>query len=317
MALKSGLAAQLGVKAETTWGTFVAPTRFYPLISESLTEEIDRIESEGIVTGLRVLNSAQWAAGNVDVGGDIQTELYQQGMGALLKACFGAVSTSGAGPYTHTFTPGDLTDDHLSVQVGKPDGAGTVQPFSFSGMKVTDWELSMEAGGLVTLSTSLVGKQLATSESLATASFGTGAATPFTFKHASATIAGGAANVKKLTISGSNGLDSDRRFIGSEYRAEPLEAELREYSGTVDLEFESLTQMNRFRNATEVALVATISAGASASLTTTMNVRFDGATPEVDGRGIVQLSAPYKCIGSTTDASAITAVLISNDTTPT
>lgn len=317
MALKSGLAAQLGVKAETTWGTFVAPTRFYPLISESLTEEIDRLESEGIITGLRVLNTAQWAAGNVDVGGDIQTELYQQGMGALLKACFGAVSTSGAGPYTHTFTPGDLTDDHLSVQVGKPDGAGTVQPFSFSGMKVTDWELSMEAGGLVTLSTSLVGKQLATSESLATASFGTGAATPFTFKHASATIAGGAANVKKLTISGSNGLDSDRRFIGSEYRAEPLEAELREYSGTVDLEFESLTQMNRFRNATEVALVATISAGASASLTTTMNVRFDGATPEVDGRGIVQLSAPYKCIGTSTDASAITAVLISNDTTPT
>lgn len=317
MALKSGLAAQLGVKAETTWGTFVAPTRFYPLISESLTEEIDRLESEGIVTGLRVLNTAQWAAGNVDVGGDIQTELYQQGMGALLKACFGAVSTTGAGPYTHTFTPGDLTDDHLSVQVGKPDVAGTVQPFSFSGMKVTDWELSMEAGGLVTLSTSLIGKQLATSDSLATASFGTGAATPFTFKHASATIAGGAASVKKLTISGSNGLDTDRRFIGSEYRAEPLEAELREYGGTVDLEFESLTQMNRFRNATEVALVATISAGASASLTTTMNVRFDGATPEVDGRGIVQLSAPYKCIGTSTDASAITAVLISNDTTPT
>ena len=317
MALKSGMAAQLGVKAETTWGTFVAPTRFYPLISESLTEEIDRLESEGIVTGLRVLNTAQWAAGNVDVGGDIQTELYQQGMGALLKACFGAVSSSVSAPYAHTFTPGDLTDDSLSVQVGKPDGAGTVQPFSFSGMKVTDWELSMEAGGLVTLSTSLVGKQLATSESLATASFGTGAATPFTFKHASATIAGGAANVKKLTISGSNGLDTDRRFIGSEYLAEPLEAELREYGGTVDLEFESLTQMNRFRNANEVALVATISAGASASLTVTMNVRFDGATPEVDGRGIVQLSAPYKCIGTSTDASAITAVLISNDSTPT
>lgn len=316
MALKSGMAAQLGVKAETTWGTFVAPTRFYPLISESLTEEIDRLESEGIIAGQRVLRSEQWAAGNVDVGGDIQTELYQQGMGALLKACFGAVATTGAGPYTHTFTPGDLTDDHLSVQVGKPDTAGTVQPFSFYGMKVTDWELSIEAGGLVALTTSLVGKQLATSDSLATASYGTGAATPFTFKHATASVAGGAANVKKLTIKGSNGLDTDRRFIGSEYRAEPLEADLREYSGSVDLEFESLTQYNRFRNANEVALVSTISAGAAASLTTTMNVRFDGATPEVDGRGIVQLSAPYKCIGTTTDASAITAVLISNDTTP-
>lgn len=317
MGLKSGMAAQLGVKAETTWGTFEAPTRFYPLISESLTEEIDRIESEGIVTGVRTLRSAQWAAGNVDVGGDIKTELFQQGTGALLKAGFGAVSTTGAGPYSHTFTPGDLTDDHLSVQVGKPDVAGTVQPFSFAGMKVTEWELSVDSGGLVMLSTSVVGKSLVTSESLATASFGAGSATPFTFKHASATVAGAAANVKKLSLKGSNGLDTDRRFIGSEYRAEPLEAELREYSGTLDLEFESLTQMNRYRNATEVALVVTITAGASASLTITTNVRFDGATPEVDGRGVVQLSAPFKCIAPTADASAITAVLVNTDSTPT
>lgn len=316
MALKSGLAAQLGVKAETTWGTFVAPTRFYPLISESLTEEIDRLESEGIIAGARVLRSEQWAEGNVDVGGDIQTELYQQGMGALLKACFGAVSTSGAGPYTHTFTPGDLTDDHLSVQVGIPDVAGAVQPFSFCGMKVTDWELSIDAGGLVMLTTSVVGKSLVTSEALASASFGTGAATPFTFKHASATVAGGAANIKKLSLKGSNGLDGDRRFIGSEFRVEPLEADLREYTGTLDLEFESLTHYNRFRNADEVALVATISAGAGASLTVTTNVRFDGSSPEVDGKGIVQLSTPFKCVGSSTDASAITAVLINGDTTP-
>ena len=316
MPVKSGIAAQLGIKAETTWGTFVAPTRFHPLISESLTESIDALESEGIMTGRRLLGAGQWALGNVDVGGDIKTELYQQGMGALLKACFGAVATTGAGPYTHTLTPGDLTDDHLSVQVGKPDVSGTVQPFSFYGMKVTEWELEVEAGGLVTLTTSLAGYKLATSDSLATASFGTGAATPFTFKHATATVAGSAANIKKLTLKGNNGLDVDRRFIGSEFRAEPLEADLREYTGVLDMEFVDLTQMNRFRNATEVALVVTITAGASASLTITMNVRFDGSTPEVDGRGVVQLSAPYKVIGTSTDALGITAVLINSDTTP-
>lgn len=317
MGLKSGMVAQLGVKAETTWGTFVAPTRFYPLISESLTEEIDRLESEGIITGRRIITSEQWAAGNVTVSGDIKTELYQQGMGALLKACFGAVSTAGPGPYTHTLTPGDLTDDHLSVQVGKPDVSGTVQPFSFSGMKAGEWELSIDAGGLVALTVSLVGKLLVTSEALASASFSTGAATPFTFKHASATVAGAAAKVKKVTIKANNGLDTDRRFIGTEYIDEPLEAEAREYSGTVDLEFESLTMYNRFRNATEFALVVTISAGPAASLTITMNVRLDGSTPEVDGKGIVQLSAPFKVIGTTTDALGITAALINADTTPT
>lgn len=318
MALKSGMVAQLGVKAETTWGTAVTVDRFYPLISESLTEDIERIESEGIMTGRRLLASEQWAAGNVDVGGDIETELYQVGCGALLKSCFGAVSSTTSGsPYSHTFTPGDLSDDHLTVQVGKPDVAGTVQPFTFYGMKVSEWELSIESGGLVTLTTSLVGKQLATNTALASASFATGTATPFTFKHASATIAGSAANVKKVTLKGSNGLDADRRFIGSAYRAEPLEADLREYSGTLDLEFESMTHYVRFQNATEFALVVTITAGANASLTITMNVRLDGSTPQVDGKGVVQLSTPYKVIGTTTDALGITAVLVSTDATPT
>lgn len=316
MTIKSGIAAQLGIVAESTYGTFVAPTRFYPLISESITEEIDRLESEGIVTGRRLLQSSQWAAGNVTVSGDIQTELYQQGMGALLKQCFGGVVTAGAGPYTHTLTPGSLDDDSMSVQVGVPDIAGTVQPFSFAGVKVNEWELSIDAGGLVMLSTSVVGQSLVTSVALATATFGTGAATPFTFKHASATIAAGAANIKKLSLKGSNGLDADRRFIGSALISQPLEAELREYTGSVDLEFTSLTQMNQFRNASEVALVATITAGATASLVITTNVRFDGSIPEVDGRGIVQLSAPFKCIASSTDASAITAVLTNSDATP-
>jgi len=316
MTLKSGMAAQLGIKAETTWGTFEAPTRFYPLISESLSEEIDRLESEGIITNRRIIASQQTAAGNVSISGSIETELYQQGMGALLKQCFGAVSTAGAGPYTHTLTPGNLGDDSMSVQVGRPDVAGTVQPFSFAGCKIDEWELSIEAGGLVMFTTSLTAKSLVTSESLATASFGTGVATPFTFKHASATIAAGAAKVKSLTLAGANGLDSDRRFIGTEFIDEQLEADLREYTGTVELEFENLTQMNRFRNATEVALVVTITAGAAASLTITTNVRFDGSTPEVDGRGILSLSAPFKCVGSSTDASAITAVLINSDATP-
>lgn len=317
MALKSGLAAQLGVKAETTYGTFVTPTRFYPIISESIKEEIDRMESDATVPGARLLNSAQWAAGNVSISGDIQTELYQAGMGALMKAAFGAVSTTGAGPYIHTFTPGDLDDDSLSIQVGRPDIAGTTQPFSLAGCKVTDWELSVDAGGLVTLTTSVVAQSLVTATALATASYGTGAATPFTFKHASATIAGSSAAIKKLSVKCSNGLDSDRRFIGDPLIAQPLEADRRTYEGTIDLEFESLTHMNRYRNATEVALVVTITAGASASLVITMNVRFDGSTPEVDGRGIVQLSSPFTCIASTTDASGFTAVLTSSDATPT
>jgi len=316
MALKSGLAAQIGYKLETTWGTFVAPTRFIPLKSESITEQIDPLESEGILAGRRVLTSEQWGQGNVEVSGSIEHELYQQGCGLLFRIMFGAVSTTGAGPYVHTFTPGDLTDDHVSCQVGIPDVSGTVQPFSFYGTKVTEWELSGKAGEIVMLTLGVVSKQLATSDALASASFGSGAATPFRFVHATATVAGSAAKVKEFSLKGNNGLDTDRRFIGTAYIDEPLEADLREYSGELTLEFESLTQMNRYRNATEAAVVITLSASASASLVITMNCRFDGSTPTVDGRGIVELKVPFKCVASSTDASAITAVMTNSDATP-
>ena len=317
MALKSGLAAQLGIKTETTWGTPVTVDRFTPLVSESMTEKIARMESGGIIAGARVLRSAQWAAGDVEVSADLRFELYQQGVGLWFRHMFGAVSTSGSNPYTHTFTPGDLTDDHFTLQIGKPDVSGTVQPFTFAGCKVTEWELAAKAGELVTLGVSVVGKSLATGTSLATASLGTGSGTPFTFKHASVTVGGSSANVKEISLKGANGLQTDRRFIGSEFVSEPLEAELREYSGEATLEFESLTQMNYFRNATENALVLTISAGASASVTITTNVRWDGSTPEVSGRGVVELKAPFKCVGASTDAGAITAVMINTDATPT
>ena len=317
MALKSGLVAQVGLKTETTWGTAVAVDRFTPLISESMTEKIERLESAGIAPGARVLRSGQWATGNVEVSGDLGFELYQQGMGLWFRHMFGAVSTSGAGPYTHTFTPGDMSDDHFTLQIGKPDVAGTVQPFTFSGCKVTEWELAAKAGELVTLGVSVVGKDLATGTSLATASYGAGSGLPFSFAHASVTVGGSAAYVKEITLKGSNGLAVDRRGIGSAYIKEPLEAELRAYEGEMVCEFESLTQMNLFRNGTENALVLTIDAGSAAKCVITTNVRYDGSTPEVQGRGVTELKVPFKCLGPSTDAGAITAVLTNSDATPT
>lgn len=317
MALKSGLAAQVGLKTETTWGTAVTVDRFTPLISESMTEKIERLESAGIAPGARVLRSGQWATGNVEVSGDLGFELYQQGMGLWFRHMFGAVSTSGAGPYTHTFTPGDMSDDHFTLQIGKPDVAGTVQPFTYAGCKVTEWELAAKAGELVTLGVSVVGKDLATETSLATASYGIGSGLPFSFAHASVTVGGSAAYVKEITLKGSNGLAVDRRGIGSAYIKEPLEAELRAYEGEMVCEFESLTQMNLFRNGTENALVLTIDAGSAAKCVITTNVRYDGSTPEVQGRGVTELKVPFKCLGPSTDAGAITAVLTNSDATPT
>lgn len=380
---RTGLAAQIGYATEVTVGTPVTATAFVPLISESLTQDRTRLESGGIIAGRRVLASQSWNGGDVTVSGSVQHELYNRGLGKLFTAMFGAVSTTGAGPYTHTFTPGDLTGDALTVQVGRPATNGTVYPFTYAGMKVSSWEIACAAGEIATLGLDLVGQRefafrtvtdgVTTSGSAAitsvTAAFstddigkpisGTGipsgatiiavasgtAATlsanatatgtgvtftlgvalasatyptsikPLKFNHASVTIGGSAVNVKSLTLSGNNMLDDSRRFLGSQYIAEPLEMGLREYTGSLEIEFTDLTQYTRFVAGTEAALVAAFTSGTD-SVTITTNVRVDGSTPNVAGREILTQTLPIKCVASSTDASAITAVLVNSDATP-
>ena len=53
MGSKTGLAAQLGVGVESSWGTRVAASRFLEITSESLKLDIQRVESQGLRAGRR------------------------------------------------------------------------------------------------------------------------------------------------------------------------------------------------------------------------------------------------------------------------
>ena len=48
MSIGTGLAASLGVAAETTFGTYVAPTRFYEFNSESLAKVKNFVQGGGL-----------------------------------------------------------------------------------------------------------------------------------------------------------------------------------------------------------------------------------------------------------------------------
>lgn len=380
---RTGIDAQIGYAIESTVGTPATVTAFLPLVSESLMQDRARLESTGIIAGRRVLASQQWNGGDITISGSVQHELYNRGLGKLFTAMFGTVVTTGAGPYTHTFTPGDLTGDALTVQVGRPATDGTTYPFTYSGMKVASWEIACSAGEIATLGMDLVGSReidyrtvtdgvttsgsaaitsatalfnasdvgnpisgtgitagttilsvaSATAATLSANATATGTGVTFTlglalaaasypsaikplkFNHASVTIGGSSVNAKSVTISGNNGLDDARRFLGNQRISEPLEANLREYSGTVELEFTDLTQYRRFVTGSEAALVLSFVSGTD-SVTMTTNIRADGSTPQVGGKEILTQSVPFKCVASGADSTAITAVLVNSDTTP-
>lgn len=311
MALASGLAAQLGFAAETTWGTPVTVTKFIPLVSESITKDVARIESSGILAGRRVLSTNQYTGADVTVSGDINMELPLQGVETLWKWALGScttTSTGGTAPFTHLLVPGDLSDDHLTVQVGRPDTGGSVDAFTYSGMKCASWELAAKAGELVTVSFSTVGKDEATNTALASASFTNGVDQSFTYVNGSISIGGSSVSVKEFTLRGDNGLDVDRRFIGPRTISEPLEAARREYTADLLLEWEGMTQYNRFIAGTSHALTATFAAGSDAAFAVIANVRFDGTTPNVQGMEILEQPVPVKCVGGTDDVALSVAI---------
>jgi hypothetical protein len=151
MALRSGLAGQVGLVGESTYGTPVVVTRFPRFVSESLKGEIARIESDSILAGRQVRDSSQWFSGAVSAGGDLAFELTDRGQGLLWTHMMGGAAISGSGTYTQTYTPGDLAGMSFTTQVGRPDMSGTVRAVTYTGCKVASWEVACAEGEIATL----------------------------------------------------------------------------------------------------------------------------------------------------------------------
>lgn len=321
MALNTGLAGQLGFTQETTWGTSITTSmRFTPFVDESIQTEIEFLESDGIIAGAQIIRSQQWSRGLFRSEGDIGLEVYDRSIGLLLVHALGSVTTSGTtAPFTHTITPGDLYGKGLTVQVGRPDRNGTVQPFTYAGTKIQSWELAVAAGEIATLGLTVVAKSETTVTALQTFTTSQSIA-PMTFIGGSFTLNTSSLCVRQATISGENQLTTDRVCIGQQTIDEPTTTELREFMGEIELEFPNLVHYNRFLAGTEgnltLVLANQLSAPNTATLTISMNVRTEGSTPNVGGRDMLVQTMNFKATGTNTDASAITVTFQCADSTP-
>ena len=316
MPIASGLESQLGFSPETVIGTRVAPATFLEFVDESIVYNRSRIVSNGLKAGRRT--QGRWKPGVGWVEGGFSLELAPQSIGKLLKWAMGAVSTSGAGPYTHTFTPGTLDDESLTIQVNRPDESGANRPFDYTGCQCTGWTIDARVGEMVTAKFDLYGMAEDTSQSLAAASY-PATWSPFTFVSASLTLAGSAYEIDDITVTAQNGLATGRHRIRATTPERPVqsrEADFRSYGGTINSDMFGLTAYQRFVNGTEAALSLVFNDGANAQLTIAGNVRFDGDTPNVSGPQMLKQALPFVFTSLTSDAAAITLTLINSDATP-
>ena len=330
MASAGGLSAQFGMVDETTFGSAPTVTRFLEFNNESVQQTIERIPSSGLRVNRRVLRSTQWTAGRKNITGDVEFEVQQQGMGLLLKHCFGTVTSAqpnaGSNPtvYEHTFKVGALDGKSFTAQIGMGDVGGTQRAFTYAGCKVSKWSLDVAIDGLLLLKPTIDGVSEATNVSLAAASYAA-SAYPLAWSGGTITMPGGATgNVKKFSLAGDNGLKLDRWFMGAApaTKKEQLEANLRPYSGSVDIEFGDLTAYNLFVNGTVGQMTAffegsNISGSYNYALELTLPaVRFDGVAPDVAGPDIIMQSMPFVALDDGTSNAPISAVYRTVDVTP-
>ena len=330
MAIRSALAAQLGLAESSTFGTYQTPTRFLEFLEESLEYQIERVESAGLRANNRVLRTDRYAPGQKRVEGSITVEPATKGYGLILKHALGSSSISTPSGATlarlHAHTLGDIYGTSLTVQVGRPDTSGTVQPFSFLGCRVDSINFTSSVDEILQSEVSLVGQDMTTSQSLATATYPTtGSAASyeqFYWTQGVVTIGGSSvAVVTDFELEVNNNLKSDRYFLGGATMSEPIIAGMTEITGTITMEFLNLTAYQRFTANTQAAINAKWTAATAIEGSTypyfeidISKARFDtGGDPQVGGPDVLTQEIPFKVLNDGTN-QPVTINYLTSDT---
>jgi hypothetical protein len=269
----SGLSGQVGSVPEVTYGTPVTVTHFYEFLSEAFVFNPSWLDGMGLKAGQAFNRASRTVQSRFDVNGDLTMEhtsgeattAVADSMGYWWKYALGSALTTPVvvlgTAFKQIHTNGSKAGQFLTVQVGRPQiSAVTVQPFTYTGVKVTDWEFSCSDNQIAQLKVTCDGQTELTSTGLAAASYPTPNGL-FAFSHATAmtiggtastaagetTIAGGSSlgsRVNGITITGSTPMKVDRYGLGNAgLKAEPIENAIPTITGTLSTEFFSRTEL--------------------------------------------------------------------------
>lgn len=287
---------QLGVIAETTYGTPLVPSRFYRFLESSKIQP-DPMPLQGVGLSVGTPGGINLASRRIPgigkASGTIALECVSKGLGVLLNACTGtSVSTQvgATATYQQTFTPTVVNAvlPSLTAQLAVVNNNGVSTPNTYAGVTVSQFELSCPEGGIVQLSADVDAKAWSTATALATASFSAAdsmftyvggaitlgttptfvapvAATP-TLATAGGTING---NIRSWSLTSSNNIDDGRWVMGT--RNQPTVGK-RSHMLKFDYEYNDNTMRDALLAQSTLSFTAThtttelISAGSFATL---------------------------------------------------
>jgi hypothetical protein len=311
--MASILDSALLVGKETTYGTAATLTRAYEAKDDTFKRKQEYLTSNGFRGGRQARGSTRSVP--VDMGGDgtISVDVTPKGFGLLFQSMLGSV----AGPtqqaattaYKSTFTSTAAgSTDSWTVQMQKVDAGGTSRPFTYAGSMMTGWKLSQPNDGLLGAEFMFDCASSSTAVAAGSVTYATDAL-PYAWTQASATWNGSDIDLKSFELEAALGLDVERRYLGTPVKKKPVRASVPEFTGTADMEFESLTQYAAFVAGDVEEMVVTWRGDLIASTyyyelkVTLPAVQFQGDTPVVSLEGMPMQSLPFIVLDNGTDAA--------------
>jgi hypothetical protein len=334
----SGLSSQILVKDEATWG--VAPSLTsgadsFEFKSDTMELKKTTVVGEGLAPTFVFHRAKRRVLTNYDCNGDLSMELPTRNLGFWLRHMVGdftetptQILTSGV--YKTVFQPKSSFFGHsFCMQKGVPtaDNA-TVEPFTYTGCKLTGWEIGVATGAIATFTLHIDARnELAGAgngdplngsvPSLATwtpttsglgmsvwhfreATLNYGGTPTLTSGVVSLSGTTAAAAVRDVSIAHSTSLDSNRVFVGGNgFKSEQIENGYRTLNGSFTADFySSEAYYNAFAADTTTSLELVFTGPTVSGQTYLLdiiipNIKLDGESPKVPGPSVIQQAVSF------------------------
>lgn len=333
------LDAQIGLKKESVYDTAVTVDTFYEYTDETLTWEPEYAQGAGMRVGRRLDRADRDVLVKEMVGGSFTVEGQTKGLGKLFEAALGtATSTLISGSaYQQLFTPIQGALPSYTIQKGIPPvGGGASNPHTFTGMVCSGFELSGDNAAIPTITFNWAGKSLLTGTALATASYPTGVE-ELSFVHGSLRLGGAVtvptttalasggtatANVRSVSLSYDNGLDSEGfNFGAAGKRSRKQEIGKAAVTGNLTVEYDSNTLRDAWIAGSQLALVLTyatttaISGGNFPTLQITIpSIKLRGEIPQSNGGDVVVQSIDFTAFDGGVAAQPVYVAIVTAET---
>lgn len=306
--------SSVGFGEESTYGTAVARTNWLPLVSSSIKRSItyDPEPTMGRADDLGRLTRRKHVTED-NVEGETETVFaYDDSTLLLLKHGMGGLATTGTGPYTHTFTLGDLPTGLTAEWLQDPNDTDTAEVFE--GMKISSFTIGLTAGGLASHKCSWIGE---TSGGLASGGAPTYSSNGEEARDHHLTAAGmlfNAVNYTCLTsfeLSVDNGIDR-RNVLGSKLTKEPAPANKRAVTIAVTQEWQNNNIHAAYLAGTESDAVLILSGTGNNQATITLqNAYVSEYSKDATGPGVYEETFTLTAQSDGTDLGL--AIVVIND----